>query len=213
MNARNLLDDIIRMLHTVSDDRARLEKLHKFMRDEIYQDPTAAGNALQMALDENPDVPERYKPLLKTVGKDLGKSMICYLNPDTLEVVSIPEDVTLQYVLDDPPKDGDPNAHLFHQDMKRIQHEWKDPIVIEPPQSFESFRFMERFASLAGDRQLRNSLDDALQGHRPFRNFNRVMHGSECLDQWYAFRQKCLELYAARCLRFSSDSENSSGGI
>lgn len=213
MNATNLLDDILGMLRTFRDDRAKLEKLHKFIREEIYEEPPSTGDALQEALDEDPEISDRYKPLLNDVGQSLGMGMICYINPDTLEVISIPENVTLEYFLDDDQEPGDEKDPVpyddnpFHEDLKRIQREWTGTIVIEPPQSFESFKFMEGFVYLVSDSRLRNLLSRALQGRKPFRSFNGAIHDSEWLDKWYAYRQKCLELYAAGHLRYSEGAE------
>ena len=212
MNTKNLLDDILGMLRTIKDDPAKLERLHKFIREEIYEELLSSGDALQEALDEDPEIPDRYKPLLNDVGQYLGMGMVCYINPDSLEVISIPESITLEYFLDDDQESDkeDPvpyNENPFHEDLRRIQREWTDTIVIEPPQSFESFRFMEGFVDLVSDSKLQDSLARALHGRKPFRNFNSVIHDSEWLDKWYAYRQKCLELYAASHLRFDHDAE------
>lgn len=215
MRTSNLLHEILGMIRTVRDDRAKLELLHKFVRKEIYQDPAATGDDLQEALDEDPEISDRYRPLLNDLGQSLGMGMICYVNPDTLEVIAIPENITLEYLLDDDQeqddKKEDPVAggvNPFHEDLRRIAREWTDTFVIEPPQSFESFRFMEEFVYLVSDKRLRNSLDRALHGRNPFRNFNGVIHNSQWLDRWYAYRQKCLELHAASHLRFREDTEN-----
>src|SRR5690606_27457528 len=84
MNANNLLDDILGMIRSVKDDHAKLEKLHKFIREEIYEEPLSSGDALQAALEEDPEIPDRYKPLLNDVGQYLGMGMVCYINPDAL---------------------------------------------------------------------------------------------------------------------------------
>lgn len=212
MKTTTLLDEIHSMIHGIGSDHTKLELLHKFIREQIYQNDTPTGDALQEALEEDPEIPDRYKPLLKRLVPSLDTGMICYVNPDTLEVVSIPENVTLEYFLGDEQESGNKKEDPFHKDLKRIQREWTGTIVIEPPHEFESFRFMERFVFLVSDKMLQNSLGRALQGHKPFRNFNSAIHDSEWLDRWYAYRRKCLELYAASHFGIREDTESPPGG-
>jgi hypothetical protein len=43
-------------------------------------------------------------------------------------------------------------------------------------------------------------LSNALSGRKPFRHFNHLIHQSDEREAWFAFRQKCLENYAAEIL-------------
>ena len=85
MNAQQLLDEILPILRTVMDDKEKLEKIHQFLMNEIYEEP------------EETEIPEKYKPLVAEVADNLSAGEVCFINTDTLEMESVPDTV-----LDDP---------------------------------------------------------------------------------------------------------------
>jgi hypothetical protein len=89
----------------------------------------------------------------------------------------------------------DDDSGVFKKDLQRIETEWKNTITLTPPESHESFRFMERFVQTVTDAHLREALDRALHRSRPFRNFNAVIHSSPAREAWFAFKHTCLEEY------------------
>ena len=64
-------------------------------------------------------------------------------------------------------------------------------VAIEPPDSHESFRFMERFAYSRPDGQSR-ALCDALSQRRPFRTFKDAVIRMGIEKEWYAWERESL---------------------
>ncbi|MFA6033649.1 MAG: UPF0158 family protein [Myxococcota bacterium] len=70
--------------------------------------------------------------------------------------------------------------------------------AMEPPDSGESFRWMERFAEGVKDNEVRGSLFRALQGRRPFRGFKDTLIGyPDTQKEWYVFEERCIHEYIA----------------
>jgi hypothetical protein len=67
-----------------------------------------------------------------------------------------------------------------------------DLIHIEPIESSVEYRWMEEFAASVGDGRLRDRLEHALRGHRPFRRFKDV------LGEHRAARERWLRFHDAR---------------
>ena len=189
MNTRNLLDEILLMLHSLKDSQERLEKLHEYIRNELYNEDT---------IDKAVIIPERYASLVKEVADSLSAGMVCYINPATLEKTDIPQSVI--DLFDEEEVEDEDETDPFYADLKRIRHDWEQTITISPPESQESFSFMERFVNTLPQSSLSKMLSNALSGRKPFRHFNHLIHQSDEREAWFAFRQKCLENYTAEIL-------------
>ena len=178
MSNNELLDDILGMLRSFKDDRLKLEKLHQYILDELYEEPK----------EEEIIIPQKYRELIKETAEYLDTGMICYINPATMELLYISENFEME--------DADED-NAFSQDIKRIDNESDKFIKIEPPASNVSFGFMEGFVSTVTNAHYRTILENALQNKKPFRNFNAIIHQSPVREDWFAFKQKSLEAYVA----------------
>jgi hypothetical protein len=69
---------------------------------------------------------------------------------------------------------------------------WKNKITVEPLESHESFKIMERFVGEVPER-MRNKLAEVLNRHSPFANFKAVVENSEYRQQWFDFKKKEFE--------------------
>ncbi len=192
MNPNNLLDEILIMLRSFKDNREALEKLHQYMLNELYTEDGAATEAII--------IPERYASLVKDVADSLSAEMVCYINAATLEKVAIPQSIIDTMILDEEDEGDDEEDNPFYADMKRINRDWKQTITITPPESRESFSFMEQFVNRLPESPISKMLSEALSGRKPFRHFNSIIHQSDERENWFAFRQKCLENYVAETL-------------
>ena len=172
------------------DSQEQLEKLHLYMRNELYKD--------ENTIDEAVIIPERYASLVKEVADSLSAGMVCYINPATLEKTDIPQSVI--DLFDEEEVEDEDETDPFYADLKRIRHDWEQTITISPPESQESFSFMERFVNTLPQSSLSKMLSNALSGRKPFRHFNHLIHQSDEREAWFAFRQKCLENYTAEIL-------------
>ena len=73
--------------------------------------------------------------------------------------------------------------------------QWKRCITVSPPNSNESFSFMEQFAENVDNEKLQNRLIYALSHSKPFGNFKNIVENSSLREQWFAFRTQKLEMY------------------
>jgi len=143
---------------------------------------------------------EKYAPeIIHNLADSINVGFVCYLNPDSLEIIEIPQALTDMMEFDD--------DSLIQADLDRIENEWEKCITIEPPESFESFGYMQRFAESEDlPDPLRNALLNALSNRKPFRNFKNITESSDFRQQWFDFHQKCLEEYVTSILEFDPNS-------
>jgi hypothetical protein len=124
------------------------------------------------------------------IADGLSANHICFYNPDTLVVEDIPKSLYEELDFDAEWEDDNEFGLSF---MK-----WENCIKIEPLDSRESFNIMDRFVDRLNNKKEANKLTQALNGRKPFANFNHIIHNSDCRDEWFAFRQKELERYVIR---------------
>jgi len=181
MNAQQLLNEILPILHSVKEDKEKLQKILDFLLEEIYTEPE----------EEEIEIPEKYKKLVHDVAENIDCGLVCFINPETLEVEEIPKgmvdgfsDFSLNSELDD---EEDDEQKFLHED-------WESCISVEPRESNESFKIMEKFVDEANDKNLKNKLVNTLNNRRPFANFKNIVESSNYRNEWFAFKQKQLEI-------------------
>ena len=172
MGNRNLLDEILQMLRTFKDNRELLEKLHHYMLNELYVEEDTAADAII--------IPEQYASLVKDTADSLSADLVCYINPATLEKIEIPRSVIDTLIFDEEDTDDDGEEEdIFYADLKRIDRDWEQTITINPPESSESFSFMEQFVATLPESRISSMLSEALSERKPFRHFNHIIHQSD----------------------------------
>ncbi len=177
MNAQQLLNEILPILSTVREDKKKLEKIHKFLMDKIYEEP------------EKIVIPEKYKPLVAEIADNLSAGEVCFINTDTLEMESVTETV-----LDDPDEFEAMTGETV--DSLGLKHdEWENCLRIDPLESRESFRIMEGFADNVSDKIFQQKLINSLNRNRPFANFKWLIDNSDYRQDWFDYRQQWLEQY------------------
>lgn len=192
MPSANLLDKILSMLRSIKNNPEQLERLYRYMVNELHAEETADAAIM---------VPDRFAPLVKEVADNLSAGLVCYINPDTLEKIDIPQSVLNEMILDGDDDNEEMYADdVFYADLKRIQREWKQTITISPPEPGESFSIMEQFVNELPESRISKMLAEALSGRKPFRHFNSIIYQSPEREKWFVFRQKCLQNYAAGIL-------------
>src|SRR5262249_47423778 len=78
---------------------------------------------------------------------------------------------------------------------EQIEHDYDAGhlLSIEPLGSDIEYGWMVEFVSSVTDRRLRDRLDAALAGRRPFRRFKDTLHDdTRAREQWFAFRDARL---------------------
>ena len=177
MNTEQLLNAILPILHSVKEDKEKLEKILDFLLEEIYKSPEETKS----------EIPEKYRVLVHSVAESIDCGLVCFINPETLEMEQISK-----AMLDDPQEyylitGVDMNKEKF------LHHDWKIYITVEPRESRETFQIMERFIDKLNDNKLRNKLINALNNKRPFAHFKNIVESSNYRNDWFAFKQKQLE--------------------
>jgi hypothetical protein len=200
MNAQQLLNEILPILHSVKEDKEKLQKILDFLLEEIYAETE----------EEEIEIPEKYKELVHNVAENIDCGLVCFINPETLELEEIPKgmldgfsDFSLNPELDD--EDDD--------EQKFLHEEWESCIIIEPRESSESFKIMERFVDKVNDKNLKNKLINALNNRRPFANFKNIVESSNYRKEWFAFKQRQLEILVWEELEYQLEKfENNKQG-
>ena len=63
-------------------------------------------------------------------------------------------------------------------------------LPVEPVSSHEAFSVMAAFAETVKDRHMQQRLTDALNGRKPFANFNHLVHTTNVREQWFDFKNR-----------------------
>jgi len=177
MNAQQLLNGILPILHSVKEDKEKLQRILDFLLDEIYEKPVV----------EEPEVPGKYRELVKSVAQNIDCGLVCFINPETLEVEEIPKTM-----LDDP--FGSKMQTGTNSDEQTFLHEdWETYIRFDPRESHESFGIMEGFIDQLNDKNLKIKLQNALNNRKPFTNFKRIVESSSFRQAWFNYKQGQLE--------------------
>ena len=179
MNAQQLLNKILPILHSVKDKEDKLRKILDFLNEEIYEEQE----------EEILEIPEEFEKLLKPIAGSIDAGMNCYLNPKSLEIEEVPALLV-----------NDPHEYKmltgFGTEDEELKHQnWDKCYVFEPLGSNESFRIMEAFAENMGDEKFREQLFYALNHRKPFANFKWKIDNSPYRQDWFDFKQKWLEGY------------------
>jgi hypothetical protein len=179
----NLLSDCLAFLHSIKDNPESLKKLLEFMEEEF----TPQTSSVRLLPDCKLQIDEKYRPLVKEAAEDLEMGHIVFVNPQTLEMVDIPKDY---YFYSKDFEDLDPEFD-FEFDHKKVEN-W---IEMMPPDSCESYKIMESFVESLPNGKEKNKLSIAITGHKPFANFNRLIHDSDERENWFMFRSNQFKKY------------------
>ena len=124
---------------------------------------------------------------VREIAEMLDRGHICYLNSDTNETVFVLNPASWAFF-----EELDTDA----KDLEKVDS-WEKFIKLVPPESFESFKFMESFVDELpeGETSLRNKLVWALSHSHPFARFKAVIDSCPYREKWFAHKQRCLEAY------------------
>lgn len=183
MNTNELINQILPIIHSVKDDGEKLQKILDFLLEEIYEEP-----------DDRVEIPEKYRELVRKIAESIDSGMICFINPDTLEMEDVPKSLLDDgFGLDEDDEEENDGEYDENGMLPMNHRKWEKCITVEPRESRESFRIMEGFVDHVDDKKLRNQLVYALSNRRPFANFKYQVEGSSCRKQWFAYKQQKLE--------------------
>ncbi|MGM9751855.1 MAG: hypothetical protein ACI3YY_05730 [Candidatus Cryptobacteroides sp.] len=124
---------------------------------------------------------------VREIAEMLDCGHVCYLNPDTNETVFIPNPASWEY-FEEP--------DMVTKELEKVDS-WERRIKLTPPESFESFQFMESFIDELPENEsiLRNKLISALSHSHPFARFKAAIDNCPYRQKWFDHKQRCLEKY------------------
>ena len=124
---------------------------------------------------------------VREIAEMLDCGHVCYLNPDTNETVFIPNPASWEY-FEEP--------DMVTKELEKVDS-WEKRIKLTPPESFESFQFMESFIEELPESEstLRNKLISALSHSHPFARFKSAIDNCPYRQEWFDHKQRCLEKY------------------
>ncbi|HEY5369759.1 MAG TPA: UPF0158 family protein [Hanamia sp.] len=124
------------------------------------------------------------KHILNDIADQMEAGMKCFIHKTTYEVVSVPDENRF------PEMDWEDEEGPWKEDIDKI---FGNPeyIEIEKMESSDSFSIMEDFALSLPEGATKIRLITAIEGHKPFGNFNHQIHnaGKE-KEQWFQFRRE-----------------------
>ena len=129
---------------------------------------------------------------VREIAEMLDCGHICYLNPDTIETVFVLNPASWEYYEE---------SEMDTVNLEKVDS-WERRITLTPPESFESFKFMERFVDELPESEssLRNKLISALSHSHPFARFKAVIDSCPYRQEWFDYKQKCLEAYVCEVI-------------
>lgn len=124
---------------------------------------------------------------VREIAEMLDCGHVCYLNPDTNETVFIPNPASWEY-FEEP--------DMVTKELEKVDS-WERRIKLAPPESFESFQFMESFIDELPENEsiLRNKLISAFSHSHPFARFKAAIDNCPYRQEWFDHKQRCLEKY------------------
>ncbi len=135
------------------------------------------------------ELPHRFNVLIPQIAQNIDAGLVCFLNPETLEMEDIPQkmwnDPDEFYALTGVSAKNEPYKH----------DSWDDYWTFEPLESLEAFRIMENFAGNMPDKRFREKLFVTLNRHNPFSHFKTLIDGSKYRDDWFRFKLEQLEMH------------------
>ncbi len=135
--------------------------------------------------------------LIKEAAEFLEMGMICYINKETNQIISIPNPDGVYF-----------DEELWIEDLNKIENNADKYISLEPMSSRDAFRMMEDFVMQVPDIKIRNRLIYALNKNKPFKNFRyEVDYHEEIRQQWFKFKAYRYEEYVRELLEFLSRKE------
>jgi hypothetical protein len=142
------------------------------------------------------------KELIKRIAGEIDTGMICYLNPNTLEVESVLGESYYAFEDDD--------YKEYYQEVYDKVDRWENIIRFDPPVSWQSFKIMEDFIKncIPDNDTVKSYLWNALSKRKPFQHFKGIIDNSRYRQRWFDFKQSRLEQLVSEQLDISGDAES-----
>jgi len=85
--------------------------------------------------------------------------------------------------------------------------QWEKYISIEPLETNESFRIMEKYAEQLDNSEFRTQVVNALYNRKPFVNFKKIVDNSTFRQEWFDFKNARLQEYVKSMIALEIQDE------
>lgn len=138
------------------------------------------------------------KKQINSIAQDLDMGMQCYVYKETGDVVSIPANLD----------EFEDNAESWKEELKDVEKNRDQYILIEKMDSSDSFKIMRRFMGKVANPSIRNKLMIAISQNKPFRKFRDILdYNGDVLQDWDDFKQEEIKKYVKRFLDSFEEEE------
>lgn len=79
--------------------------------------------------------------------------------------------------------------------------------LVEPLSSKEAFRVMADFVETVNDKPMQQRLTDALNGKKPFANFNHLVHTTNVREKWFDYKNRTYTEMAKEWIEDNASEE------
>lgn len=193
MKTQEILDEILRILSTIKEDKGKLQEILTFLENEFYEP------------DEMPEteLPEKYREVIKEIAESIDSGLVCFLNLDTAETEDFPQEM-----LEDPEEFEAMTGESF-EGLNFKHNNWANWVSFEPLASFESFDIMRRFTDSLEDKWFIDKLNNALNNKKPYANFKAIIDNSNHRQNWFDFKKKFMENHVKELLLMELENKDS----
>jgi len=192
MKAAELLKEILLILHDVKEDEKKLQKILDYLQED-ENDPEEEEPGWQL--------PEKYNAVVKDIAGSIDAGFVCFMNTDTLEIDEFPRELLSDSYL------YKMNTGVSLDELNLKYTQWEKYISIEPPETNESFRIMEKYAEQLDNSEFRTKLVNALYNRKPFANFKRIVDNSTFRQDWFDFKNRQLQEYVKTMIALEIQDE------
>jgi len=192
MKTDQLLDEVLMIIRAVKEDPTALQKILDYLNEEIVL-PEEEENEVK--------IPERYNNAVKEIAGSIDAGLVCFLNTNTLQIDELPKELVAS------PAMYKMETGMSIKDFKPKYTRWKKYITIEPLESNESFKIMEKFVDQLDNSKLRERLVYALNNRKPFANFKNIIDNSDIRQDWFDFKDEKLQEYVKSMIEINIHDE------
>ena len=180
------------IIRAVKEDPTALQKILDYLNEEIVL-PEEEENEVK--------IPERYNNAVKEIAGSIDAGLVCFLNTNTLQIDELPKELVAS------PAMYKMETGMSIKDFKPKYTRWKKYITIEPLESNESFKIMEKFVDQLDNSKLRERLVYALNNRKPFANFKNIIDNSDIRQDWFDFKDEKLQEYVKSMIEINIPDE------
>lgn len=134
--------------------------------------------------------------LIKDIFQELEMGMRCAIHRESGKVLVLPSEEFMDHL-----DDLDEEESEWEKAKRTYDENEEDYYLLEPMDSHDSFKVMERFTTTVENPEHRAELERKLEGRKPFRAFkDALFYMDDLINDWYTFREESYLEYVRQNL-------------